>query len=162
MKASMAVFSSPTWTKRPAITCGWLLGGVASVTSMMNCLPRALCPRRSANGANAPTAGVAVLQSTAASSLQRDRSHPAAAFPTGGTPLASPGLQADEIKPLRLGPHPTYHTHSQSQGRPAFHFPLLSSLLRVLFSPPLFSAGDRNGCPKSVPCDSECVFYRET
>ncbi|XP_040003086.1 axin-2-like isoform X2 [Xiphias gladius] len=38
--------------------------------------------------------------STAASSLQRDRSHPAAAFPTGGSPLASPGLQADESKEL--------------------------------------------------------------
>ncbi|XP_038570320.1 axin-2-like isoform X2 [Micropterus salmoides] len=38
--------------------------------------------------------------STAASSLQRDRSHPAATFPTGGSPLASPGLQADESKEL--------------------------------------------------------------
>ncbi|XP_023262669.1 axin-2-like [Seriola lalandi dorsalis] len=38
--------------------------------------------------------------STAASSLQRDRSHPAAAFPTGGSPLASPGLQTDESKEL--------------------------------------------------------------
>uniref|UniRef100_A0A667XCL7 Axin 2 n=1 Tax=Myripristis murdjan TaxID=586833 RepID=A0A667XCL7_9TELE len=34
------------------------------------------------------------------SSLQRDRSHPAAAFPTGGSPLASPGLQPDESKEL--------------------------------------------------------------
>uniref|UniRef100_A0A3Q3W3K2 Uncharacterized protein n=1 Tax=Mola mola TaxID=94237 RepID=A0A3Q3W3K2_MOLML len=34
------------------------------------------------------------------SSLQRDRSHPAAAFPTGGNILASSGLQADESKEL--------------------------------------------------------------
>jgi len=38
--------------------------------------------------------------SAAASSLQRDRSHPAAAFPTGGSPLASSGLQTDESKEL--------------------------------------------------------------
>lgn len=34
--------------------------------------------------------------STAAISLQRDRSHPAAAFPTGGSPLSTPALQTDE------------------------------------------------------------------
>ncbi|XP_036966264.1 axin-2-like [Acanthopagrus latus] len=39
-------------------------------------------------------------QSAAASSLQRDRSHPAAAFPTGGSPQASSGLQTDESKEL--------------------------------------------------------------
>lgn len=34
--------------------------------------------------------------STAASGLQRDRSHPAAAFPAGGSPLPTPALQTDE------------------------------------------------------------------
>ncbi|XP_047434258.1 axin-2-like isoform X2 [Mugil cephalus] len=38
--------------------------------------------------------------STAASSLQKDRSHPTAAFPAGGSTQASPGLQADESKEL--------------------------------------------------------------
>ncbi|KAM6940119.1 axin-2-like isoform 1-T1 [Xenentodon cancila] len=38
--------------------------------------------------------------STAASSLQRDRSHPAVAFPAGGSSLPGPGLQPDESKEL--------------------------------------------------------------
>ncbi|KAK2815637.1 hypothetical protein Q5P01_026104 [Channa striata] len=38
--------------------------------------------------------------STATSSLQRDRSHPSAAFPIAGSLVGSPGLQADESKEL--------------------------------------------------------------
>ncbi|XP_056136668.1 axin-2 [Lampris incognitus] len=40
--------------------------------------------------------------SAAISSLQRDRGHPTAAFPSGDSPLASPGLQTDESKELMV------------------------------------------------------------
>ena len=44
---------------------GWLLGGVVSVSSMMNCLLRVFSPQTLANGANAPAVGVKVFSKVA-------------------------------------------------------------------------------------------------
>lgn len=70
-------------------------------------------------------------------------------------------LPPPRIKPLGLGPRPTYHTHSVGQGRPALRFPQLSSLPVPSFFP-LFSAGDRKTAQRVCVTVMTSVCRRET